>query len=300
MFNFFNFTKYKLRKEKKKLLQNLNKNKQENRIQISRGTKRSHLTHFYIKLAQHCNLGCKGCDEFSPLAQEEFIDIKILEKDLKRLEFLTKSKVDMIILSGGEPLLLPEEKIIHVIKLINKFFPKTRLSIYTNGILLKNISDELWNILSFYKVCVCVTLYPINVDYNKLAQKAKEKNVMYSIQDMGYKEKTSWYLPFDLSGQQNAAVNFLNCMHANNCIYLNNGKLYTCSLAGNVQHFNKYFNEKLPVTKNDYIDIYKAKNINEILEFLSTPIPFCQYCDVNKRKFDTPWSRSSKDISEWS
>lgn len=46
-------------------------------------------------------------------------------------------------------------------------------------------------------------------------------------------------------------------------------------------HFNKFFDKNIPLVDKDGIDIYKAKSMKEILEFLSKPIPFCGYCKVN-------------------
>ena len=46
------------------------------------------------------------------------------------------------------------------------------------------------------------------------------------------------------------------------------------------------------------IDIFKAKNKDEILEFMSRPIPFCRFCDVLRRKAGYKWETSEKDISE--
>jgi len=42
------------------------------------------------------------------LAEEEFADIKVFEKDFARLSKLLNAKVDRIGLMGGEPLLHPQ------------------------------------------------------------------------------------------------------------------------------------------------------------------------------------------------
>ena len=38
-----------------------------------------------ISLAEHCNLGCYGCNYFAPLAKPEFADIEETERDVTRL-----------------------------------------------------------------------------------------------------------------------------------------------------------------------------------------------------------------------
>jgi hypothetical protein len=55
----------------------------------------------------------------------------------------------------------------------------------------------------------------------------------------------------------------------------------------------------LGIAENDYIDIYKAKNIDEILEFLAKSMPFCRYCDFSKISFGRKWEASGKKLSEW-
>ena len=78
-----------------------------------------------------------------------------------------------------------------------------------------------------------------------------------------------------------------------------NGNLYTCTIAPNIEHFNKYFGYNLPLTDRDGIDIYKAESMEEILEFLAKPIPFCKYCKVKERTFNHEWTTSKKEINEW-
>ncbi|MDR0823046.1 MAG: hypothetical protein LBN20_04630, partial [Endomicrobium sp.] len=110
--------------------------------------------------------------------------------------------------------------------------------------------------------------------------------------------KKSWYQPLDVNGKQEPRQNFCNCGHANNCVTLNNGKFCTCAVAPYVYHFNNYFNQHFEFTKRDYIDIYKAKDIDEILSFLAKPIPFCKYCNLRAHK-TLPYQISKKEISEW-
>jgi hypothetical protein len=104
---------------------------------------------------------------------------------------------------------------------------------------------------------------------------------------------------FDLSGKQNVKQNFKLCYMSNECIQLYNGKLYTCATVSYVDFFNEKFKQNLKVSSDDYIDIYKAKNKDEILNFLSKPIPFCRYCDIKKTKHGIKWEITKKEIGEW-
>jgi hypothetical protein len=125
----------------------------------------------------------------------------------------------------------------------------------------------------------------------------------YSIIDFGGLDDNSgkkmfrWV--FDMEGKQNYKVNLMMCGYANGCITLKNGKLYTCAMIPHIEHFNRQFGKKLEIIVGDYIDIYKVKNIDEIMEFLAAPAPFCRYCNLNRITYNHEWSVTRKEISEW-
>ena len=100
------------------------------------------------------------------------------------------------------------------------------------------------------------------------------------------------------SGDKNEIQQFLHCSNANNCTVLEHGKLYPCPKAAKVRHFNKAFGDRFQQSSHDYIDIYKAESLKEIMEFLSKPIPFCRYCDTFASE-KIEWGVSHKEDSEW-
>ena len=110
--------------------------------------------------------------------------------------------------------------------------------------------------------------------------------------------KTFNLLPLDLEGRQQPEKNFYKCYLANSCHTLKNGKMYTCSTVPHVQHFINHFKCDLHICENDGIDIYKVKSKEEILDFLAKPIPFCRYCNIDKRQ-TRKWETSDKKIEEW-
>ena len=150
-----------------------------------------------------------------------------------------------------------------------------------------------------YNITIVLTQYPIKINWSYIKEKFEKYQINNVIWGNENGIKHSWHFPLDLEGKQDIRSNFLNCEDANNCIFLREGKLFTCVTPPNIHHFNKYFNKNIPVTNKDYIDIYKVKNINEILEFLAKPIPFCKYCNVNARKFDLKWKTTKRNIEEW-
>lgn len=265
----------------------------------TKNTKKRHkLSQFEVHLAEHCNLNCQNCDHFSPIAKESCLNIDIFESDLKRLSFLTKKDVDKIYLLGGEPLL--NKDITKFMLIARKYFPNTEISIVTNGILLLDMNQNFWDTCKNCKISIIVTKYPIGLDYEKIEKTALCNGVDFSFfGDTGNIIKTSYLIPLDIKGKGDKNKNFNNCYHANTCVFLREGKLYTCPVAPNIRHFNNYFNQQLPDTNLNSIDIYKAKNIKQILNFLSKPIPLCKFCDIERRHGNIPWKISSKNITEW-
>jgi len=53
------------------------------------------------------------------------------------------------------------------------------------------------------------------------------------------------------------------------------------------------------VTEHDVLDIHKVQSLDEIIEFLYTPKPFCRYCNRRGVELGIPYGISKKEISEW-
>lgn len=251
-----------------------------------------------INVTKSCNLNCKGCDHFSPLAKDTFYDLAVLKQDLQHLSFLLKEKVSGIYLLGGEPLLCKD--IIKYMEAARTYFDTANIGILTNGILLDKMEQEFWSACNLYSVGIMPTRYPINLDYEKLELLTANHGVKYEYFGSSESGRTLWHFPLDLEGEQDPTESFVNCRNANLCITLENGKLYTCSIASNIELFNQYFKQKLELTEKDGVDIYNVNTADEIMEALAKPIPFCRYCDVKNRTYDHQWELSKRDIKEWS
>lgn len=51
--------------------------------------------------------------------------------------------------------------------------------------------------------------------------------------------------------------------------------------------------------EDDYSDIYKINDKQEIFDFWSKQIPFCRYCDVEHRQYGLEWEQSNQLKEEW-
>ncbi|MCL2799004.1 MAG: radical SAM protein [Endomicrobia bacterium] len=250
--------------------------------------------HYHI--IDRCNLNCKNCSSFSPIAKDNVTDINTFTKDLKRLAELTGGKIKRLNLTGGEPLLHPD-----LLKMLSKarnIFPNIQIRIGTNGILLPNQTDEFWETLQREKISLIITRYPIKLNWKTINKKSDDYKIDIDYQGLEIGKKTSHHFPLDTEGGQDGKYNYENGK-CNGCYYLKNGKFSICSIPVTVNIFNEYFNKNIPVMESSFIDIYKASDIKEILDYISKPIDACRYCAVKKRTYNSLWGVSKKEISEW-
>jgi hypothetical protein len=207
---------------------------------------------------------------------------------------LTKGHIESLGLLGGEPLLHADIKSFFTVS--RKYFKKCRILITTNGTLLLKQNEDFWRSCAENNISIHISRYPIALDIEGIKRKGNEYNININIPEIS---KTMWKFPFDTEGNQDNEDSFKKCFRSNVCIFLDDGKLYTCPMIPNIKHFNKYFGENFVISEKDYIDIFQAKNLNEILDFLCKPVPFCRYCKINNAEYGLAWDRSKKEITEW-
>ena len=251
---------------------------------------------FETDVAGHCNLNCKSCTHFSPLADPYFVKKEIFEKDFARLSQLAGRNNENIDIMGGEPLLHPE--ISALAEIARKYFDGP-INIVTNGLLLEKMNEVFWESCGKNNIHIIVTSYPVKLNVKQIKELAKKYSVALKIRTRLMNKHAWCRLPFDLNGGQNITENRKFCLTVNKCIFLKEGRLATCCLPLVADRFNNYFGKVMEATDGDSIDIYKAKDMGEIYEFLSKPMQFCRYCRIKSWEIGIEWGVSKKDISEW-
>lgn len=247
-------------------------------------------------LADHCNYNCWGCDHFSPLAEKVLTPFNMFKRDMDRLSQISCKRLGRISLMGGEPLLNPD--VIKFMEHARECFPDTVINLCTNGILLDKQDDSFWDACSRNNINILITDYSIKLNLESLDAKSEKFKV-----SINHRNPTSIksfiHCPLDEKGGQDPVHSFLSCHQGNTCMHLRNGRLYPCNIPANIHHYNRFFSKNLKVDDRDSIDIFKAESMDDILSFLSRPIPFCRYCDVDHRTGGHPVVLSKKSIKEW-
>ena len=251
---------------------------------------------FDVSIVDSCNLNCAGCAAFSPLCKDVFMDINSFEKDIKRIGELSNSEIEYLRLSGGEVLQHP--KLVDFLEIARRHLQKGEIAIITNGILLDKQDENFWKSCKNNDIKIYITPYPIKLKFERIVEIAKKHQVV--LEWFSAIDKISFMkLPLNIKGVGDMVKNFKRCANSNTCVVLQNGKIYACGRALVVKYFNDYFGQDFKVSEKDYIDIYNVKNVDEVLDFVCKPIPFCRYCDVDNMKFGIKWSVSKKEIGEW-
>jgi hypothetical protein len=261
-------------------------------------TPQRQLSYFVLSILDHCNLRCKGCDHFASIADERLVSLDEIVKDLAQMSKILDGNTERIGVMGGEPLLHSQLK--EILISTRLFFPATVIQLVTNGLLLLRQDEEFWRVCREQNIVIVNTKYPIHLDYETIKKIATGRGVMYEYYgDSGKITKTSYKIPMDIEGQQDPKKSFMKCFHANALPLLMEGKLYPCTVAPNIRHFNKRFGTHMELEDGDFLDIHCVQKASELFDFLSRPKPFCRYCDVSNRSYNHKWERSQKESSEW-
>lgn len=243
------------------------------------------LPYLEFQITDHCNLNCKGCSHFCPLATESFLGMNAFRKDIIRLAELFKD-ISKIRIMGGEPLLHPF--ITSFVRETRSAFPYSIISVVTNGILLPSMNFSFYRTLYEKNIILDVSVYPVI------------KEQLFSYLELPIKYKIP--IRFSIAGEFCKSINALGNSNANyihrqcwvkDCTFLRNGKLYPCCLPALSGLINQRFNLNIP---DEGIDIHSNTTSTEILKYIAKPSPSCAYCDKPEW---FPWALSQCQMDEW-
>jgi hypothetical protein len=250
------------------------------------------LSYIELHLVDHCNMNCKGCGHFSPLADEWFADLEEYSRDMLQLQKLF-STIKTIRLMGGEPLLHPQvESFLYSTRAC---FPKADIRIVTNGILLHDMANTFWEACRSYSIGIDVTVYPpMEKKENAICRLAAEKGVRIHTEKTG-----SFHALYNKKGDSDAEANFRKCRSRWNTPMLREGKIYICNVPALISYFNKWFGTDIPST--GFVDIYTANLTGwDVRKKLNKSSRTCCYCTLGwDRTPEFPWSTSKRTIEEW-
>lgn len=246
-------------------------------------------------LTDYCNLNCKGCTHFSPLAPKEFTRFDTLLDSMKHIADICGNKLEKVDLLGGEPLIYPE--ITAAMKAMRNIFPSQKLYIFTNGIALYKMDNDFWETCISNRIVLAITKYPINFDYNALIDFCHSKGDV-ELEIFADRAEPGSFFRFALDPQkkQNGALSYFKCYNRN-CLSVINDLLFPCSISACVQHLNRALGTEFKHSDGDFLHIPSIKSIKQIQRLRKHRVPFCSYCIAPPQT--VKYEASTRDISEW-
>lgn len=246
-----------------------------------------------IHITDHCNLNCKGCGHFSSVSQPYDMSLEEMEIACKKLKPILHKFFNSIHLMGGEPLLHPEVE--GIMSLVRNYFPETEIQLITNGIKIPVMPESFWNTCRTNHIKIYVSRYPAGIDYERISQIIDTNEVEYELS--GIRNKFIHHV-YDPDGKQNPKESYSKCEFGGACLQFRDGKLFPCARAAYIPIFNKAFGQNYQYCKGDFIEVDKLKSYWQFWKFITRPIPFCRYCNMEKEHYEE-WGKSKRKLEEW-
>ena len=182
-------------------------------------------------LVDHCNLNCRGCSHFAPLAKPFFVAPDDFERDMRRLSVLF-GNIRVIRLMGGEPLLHPE--VDRFLSIARAAFPVARIHLVTNGLLLADPRESFWLACRQNRVIVDVTVYPpVQIRLERIRALCHSQGV-----SLRESPNSAFCARMNFKGDSPLRASFSHCRNLFFCPVLKAGKLYVCAPSAYVGLFN--------------------------------------------------------------
>ena len=253
-----------------------------------------------LSIVDHCNLNCKGCTHYCPIAPEHFMPLSQLRDNLTHLSAVNKLMFKSIYILGGEPLLHPD--ISEVCRLTRRLFPSTEIKILTNGIKVSTMDPEFWQACHDTDTTISVTVYPVKVDYDEINRLCEAHGVQYEI---FHEEKDGYFFSkhtIDDRNPTNRYINFIRCYQVG-CLTLRDDRIFPCATSAYADFINKRFNRDFKhmtpagrCRNGDYVDVKSVKSHRDLTALYHKPTPFCRYCTKLE---PMQWGHSHSSESEW-
>lgn len=192
---------------------------------------------------------------------------------------------------GGEPLLHP--KLTTIMDSINYVYPKARMGIITNGLLLLQMNALFWETCVGYNVKFNVSCFPVLSDekINAIVDKLDELSLEWRITK---KRKFNKILTQNHNDNIDKVIEACGCNQAYN---LKKGKISRCTVPMSMPLLNKVFHAGM--IENGLFDIYAAQSGQEIIDFLSKPNEACRNCSSSPIKVEWERAGETPQLSDW-
>ena len=256
----------------------------------------------HMHVVDHCNLRCRGCTHFAPIAEPRLLDLDACERDLAAFAAIPgiEGYIRELNLMGGEPLLhpgLPE-----VIRISRALLQKARITLSSNGLLLERMGEGFWRAMRECDIRLYLSPYPIKVDYPALLELAESHGVSASTvgdaTGSGRGKEVFFRLAIDPTGSQDPVAAYTRCPFGGWSIQLSQGRLWPCQVTAYHAPLNERFDLGLRSVPEDSLALGDISSTDQIDDLRHRPHPMCRYC-ANDRLAVAEWGISRLEAEEW-
>lgn len=249
-----------------------------------------------VYLTKTCNLKCRGCLRYCPIAENDFYSTNDLFDDLK----LLKSKnipIMYLTMSGGECLMHPD--LVKILYKTRELFPDIYIGIFTNLKRFEKIADTLIPALKETKTEIIYTQYK-SVDTTKALALCSANGIkcnnLNSVNSISPKVVESFEVaPLTIKPELSPIKNEIKYQKRcfNTCPCLWKGKIWLCGKCAFADTVNKKYGTNFEISQKDYITI-EDLTLEKYFKFISKSIPFCKYC-YNVQATSIEWSTNQTE-----
>lgn len=245
------------------------------------------LDYLEFHVADHCNMNCAGCLHYSPYAEKSLANVDEVRRDFQRLKDIF-GNIRKVRIMGGEPLLHPE--LVSFMQVVRENFPKCRVTIVTNGLLLSRQSTSFWEACRHWQVGIDFTVYPpMNSRVREICDLCVQQHVPLRVTS-----SKSFLAKIDPEGHQPMRESFRLCRREAYCPFLHRGHIYPCAESCLPYIFNNVAGTHIPVEKGMSLIAHSGQ---EILEYLMCPVFTCCNCSKTRRVF--LWHNTDVKKEDW-
>lgn len=243
-------------------------------------------------IVDHCNLNCANCCSFSPILPKWMCDVDQFRNDLETIK--TALRPEFLKIVGGEPLLHP--RIVDLLRVARETGVADRVSITTNGHLIKRMPEEAWSLFEM----LTVSIYPFPQLSKEtlfyIRQKAKENKISVSWKTQ---DKFVVLNRETKSDYETAKSVYAKCWIHHRCNSVKNGKFYSCTRPQYIQKFASNANR----FAEDGVDLH-AHDGKQLAHAIQThlratePLNSCYLCKGGNAEMETHAQLSHKLVTE--
>lgn len=251
------------------------------------------LEYLEIAVTEECNLNCKACSHFSPLAEpEDQMTFAEFQVDMDRMRELFPV-IYTIRLLGGEPLL--HQDVFEMARYTRKLYPKSRITIVTNGLLIPAVDAGNMSLMTRNEIEFDISLYPpTRARRDEIERKCSEYVVKHRYTNL----IESFRVRFDPTGNNDGAASYRECSIGKTCTYLYKGRLSGCPAPNVVHLYNRRFGTEIS-GEADIISIHETTlSPDDIGQKLRSELSVCRYCAQLE---EIPWSmcKGNPSAEDW-